>query len=185
MRYISFAQAAAILTALSITSAAYANDTEQAGNGASETPVIQGEAAAGGDAVAAPLVVDIPGESGATVTIEVTSMEIVGELLRIGVTFTPEWQIEPFSGRSPDLAQVLGANLSNPINARLIDPANLLEYQLVTRGSSRVIPMTEGVPRTVYFYFGTPVEEMESFDLYLEAERVALPPLTDVPYQVE
>lgn len=185
MRHTSFMQAAAILTALSLTSAAYANDAEQAGDGASETAVIQSEEAAGGDAVAAPLVVDIPGESGATVTIEVTSMEIVGELLRLGITFTPEWRIDPFSGRSPDLAQVLGANLSNPVNARLIDPVNLLEYQLVTGGARGVVPMTEGVPRTVYFYFGTPVEEMENFDLYLEAERVALPPLTDVPYQVE
>lgn len=181
----TFTQTAVLLAVLSIASATYADDAEQAGNGASETSVTEGQEAAGGEAAAAPLVVDIPGESGATVTIELTSMEVVGQLLRLGITFTPEWQMEPFSGRDADLSQVLGANLQNPVSARLIDPTNLLEYQQVTGGARDRVPMTEGTPRTVYFYFGTPVEEMETFDLYIEAGQVALPPLTDVPYQVE
>ncbi|TRO92005.1 hypothetical protein FKB34_13215 [Glycocaulis profundi] len=173
MRLKSLAGAAALLAVLPLTSHA---DEPGAPRGD------RAEAAAAGE----PLVIDIPGERDATVAIEITSMEEVGELLRIGVTFTPEWETEPFGGRDADLAQTLGANLANRVTARLIDPVNLLEYQQAAGGTGgQRVPMSAGTPRTVYFYFGLPVEEMETFDLYLDAAQVGLPPLVDIPYRVE
>jgi hypothetical protein len=170
----SLAGAAALLAVLPLTSHA------------DQTDPPRDERAEAAGAGTEPLVIGIPGEGDATVAIEITAIETVGELLRIGVTFTPEWQDEPFGGREADLARTLGANLSNRVTARLIDPVNLLEYQQAAGGTEgQIVPVSAGVPRTVYFYFGLPVEEMETFDLYLDVAQVGLPPLVDIPYRVE
>lgn len=109
--------------------------------------------------------------------------EHVGELLRVAVTFTPR-------GIGPDrtsIAELLGSSGSgNGMSARLIDPVNLLEYETVRPAvpHGQPTPAVVDQPTTLYFYFGAPVEPLETFDFLLDFGSGVpdWPGFVDVPF---
>lgn len=93
--------------------------------------------------------------------------EEVGELLRVEVTFTPRG----IGAERTNLAELFGSSGSgNGMSARLIDPANLLEYETIRPAVShgQSTPAYEDQPTTLNFYFGAPIEPLETFDFLLD-----------------
>lgn len=110
--------------------------------------------------------------------------ERVGDLLRVAVTFTPR----QIPDGSTTLASLLGGTgMYEGISARLIDPVHLLEYGTVrpTVPHGQAVPAHVDHPSTLVFYFGAPVEPLETFDLLLDLEATAVewPGFVDVPFE--
>lgn len=101
-----------------------------------------------------------------TVEIELRAGE-VGDLLRVELTFTPRGIDD---SERVGLADLLGPGGGNGMSARLIDPVNLLEYETVRNAvpHGQVAPAHDGQPTTLNFYFGAPVEPLETFDFLLD-----------------
>lgn len=119
-----------------------------------------------------------------TLDIELRAQE-VGDLLRVALTFTPRGIEE---GKT-SIAELLGAYASGDgISGRLIDPVNLLEYETVKPAvrHGQAAPAYVDHPTTLVFYFGTPVEPMETFDFLLDFEVGAphWPGFVDVPIEL-
>jgi hypothetical protein len=134
----------------------------------------------------ATVVHDVPDTEGAQLTVEVRSMEVVGELLRVGVAFTPTWDDDP----ELTLAQLLGAGPAAPgagVGLRLIDPVNLLEYRPVRPSlpNGESVQLVDGSTLLVPFYLGAPEETPETFDVHLDVAQAtgSFPPLQDVPFE--
>jgi hypothetical protein len=151
-----------------------------------ESAADEPEAARGDDTDREPLarvVHEVPHEE-VTIAIEVLSMEVVGDLLRVGIEYTPSWAVEPASRVT--LNSLLGGADGEQFSPRLLDPVNLLEYRTVRSpvmgGTS--VSVTVDEPRLLYFYFGAPVQEPETLDLHLDFGRGTsdVPPLLDIPY---
>lgn len=118
-----------------------------------------------------------------TLEIELRAEE-VGDLLRVAVTFTPRG----IDDERTSIADLLGAYASaDGISGRLIDAANLLEYQTVRPAvrHGQVAHAYVDHPTTLVFYFGRPVEPMETFDFLLDFEISASnwPGFVDLPYE--
>jgi hypothetical protein len=124
-------------------------------------------------AVAAP----IPWMEDGQVDIAVTSIEEVGELLRVGVTFTP---FLPTTESDVSITAMADGREFQPgarIAPRLLDPVGLKEY-LVVRGAISSVTVPHGVPRTLLFYFPAFVDDVDTFDMILGD---GMPSLTDIP----
>lgn len=152
-------------------------------DGADDEPTSTGGTPVGPDpaALADPIASythEVPDSSGGTLRVDITAMEIVGELLRVEVTFVPDLPVDPGVTINEVVRDSSGAQQVSPL---LIDPHNLLEYRQVTNAmpNGTSFGMADGVPRTFAFYFGKPVQDAPSFDLVLAPE---FPTLTDVPY---
>jgi hypothetical protein len=128
---------------------------------------------------------EVPHEE-ATVAIEVRSMEVVGDLLRVGIEYTPSWTVEPSSRVT--LNNLLGGADGEQFSPRLLDPVNLLEYRTVRSPvmNGTLVSVTVDEPRLLYFYFGAPITEPETLDLHLDFARQPsdVPPLLDLPYEL-
>jgi hypothetical protein len=151
------------------------DDDAVAGDGGTSNPP-------SGESIAS-VVHEVHGED-ATVAVEVRSMELVGDLLRVGVEFTPSWSVEPSSRVT--LNSLIGGAAAEGFGPRLLDPVNLLEYRTVRSpvGNGTSVSAIADQPRLLYFYFGAPVQEPETLDLHLDFHQGPsdVPPLVDIPY---
>lgn len=116
---------------------------------------------------------------GGELEVAVTSFDVAGELLRMRLTFTASLPTE-----IEDVA--IGAVLANneqqvggAISPELIDPVNLKAYDVVTEDFlGTTVPLVDGLPLTMVFYYAAPEDNVEAFDILLSSQA---PPLTDVP----
>lgn len=140
-----------------------ADDADDADDGAG------GEAAAPPTSTAGPVLASVEHpltEQDGSLDIELRAEE-VGDLLRVEVTFTPRG----IGGERTNLAELFGSpGAGNGMSARLIDPVNLLEYETVRAAVShgQATPAFEDQPTTLNFYFGAPVEPLDTFDFLLD-----------------
>lgn len=114
--------------------------------------------------------------------VAVTSLEVTGELLRVGITFTASL---PREVEKVAIGAVLSSNENAPasgISPELIDPANLKAYEVVTGAirSGTSVDLIDGAPRTIVFYYAAPQDDVETFDIRLSSTS---PTLTDVPFE--
>lgn len=111
----------------------------------------------------------------------VTGIEVVGELLRVAVTFTASL---PPEAEDVAIGAVLLGNEGQPgagVRPELIDPVNLKAYEVVaggTRGGASV-RLVDGVARTLVFYYAAPQDDLDTIDIMWSSQ---VPPLTDVPF---
>lgn len=118
---------------------------------------------------------------GGELDMAVTTLEVAGQLMRVGITFTASLPIE---AEEVAVGAVLEANESAPaagISPEVIDPVNLKAYEVVAgevpNGSS--IDLEDGVSHTVVFYFAAPQDDVDTVDVVLSSQT---PPITDVPF---
>jgi hypothetical protein len=121
------------------------------------------------------------GEAG-QLAVAVDELQVVGELLRLTVTFVPTIT-EQQSGQSLFLGGTLVQNQSasaSSVTPELIDPVNLKAYELVAGGvaNGTSVPLYDGTPITISFYFAAPQDAVEAFDIQLSSQ---VPILRDVP----
>jgi hypothetical protein len=112
---------------------------------------------------------------------DVISMDVTGELMRVGITFTASLPVEV---EEVGIGAVLTANENAPaagISPEVIDPVNLKAYQAVAgwipNGTS--IYLRDGASHTIVFYYAAPQEQVETVDIKLSSQT---PPITDVPF---
>jgi hypothetical protein len=128
-----------------------------------------GEAAAPAPSAAGPVLASAEHpltEQDGSLDIELRAAE-VGDLLRVEVTFTPRG----IGSERATIAELFGTiGGGNGMSARLIDPVNLLEYETVRPAvpHGQSTPAFEDQPTTLNFYFGAPVEPLETFDFLLD-----------------
>lgn len=146
-----------------------------------ETPPYDAAAdATPSDAAAAAVTIAIPFLDGGKMRALVTDVEVTGELLRIAVTFAADL---PLEAEEVTIAAVLEGDenaSAASIRPELIDPVNLKAYETVVGGTKlgESVPLVDGVPRTLAFYFAAPQERAQTFDLHLSSQA---PPITDIP----
>lgn len=140
-----------------------------------------GEAPPAGEALAS-TTLPIGFIEGGELEVAVTSFDVVGELLRMRLTFTASLPREV-----EDVA--IGAVLANneqqgggAISPELIDPVNLKAYDVVTEDFlGTTVPLVDGLPLTMVFYYAAPEDDVDAFDILLSSQS---PPLTDVPLRL-
>lgn len=117
---------------------------------------------------------------GGTAEIDVRAAE-AGELFRVTLTITARG-----TGDTTVAELFGGVGGAAGISGRLIDAANLLEYELVfpTVPHGSAVRIAEDQPVTLHFYFGAPVAPFESFDFLLDlgASSPNWPGVVDVPF---
>jgi hypothetical protein len=118
---------------------------------------------------------------GGELDIAVTQLDVVGELLRLGLTFTASL---PAGSEDVELGAVLAGDENQsvaPVSPELIDPVNLKAYEAVAGdipiGNS--FPLADGVPATIVFYFAAPQDEIKTFDIVVSSRT---PTIVDVPF---
>lgn len=137
--------------------------------------------------------VDPPGEPLASTTlpisfidggefeVEVMSLEVSGELLRMAVTFTASL---PSGIEDVGIGAVLTADENAPaagVFPELIDPVNLKAYAAVTGWipNGTGIYLGDGEQHTQVFYFAAPQDDIDTVDVVVSS---LAPPITDVPF---
>lgn len=112
---------------------------------------------------------------------EVISMDMTGELMRVGITFTASLPVEV---EEVGIGAVLTADENAPaagISPEVIDPVNLKAYQAVAGGipNGMGIYLRDGASHTIVFYYAAPQDQVETVDIKLSSQT---PPITDVPF---
>jgi hypothetical protein len=118
---------------------------------------------------------------GGELDIEVTGIEVAGELMRVSMTFTAT---VPTGTEPVALGAVLIGDETFPgtaVEPEVIDPVNLKAYEVVAgqtdNGTS--VDLEDGVPQTLVFYFAAPQDDVDAVDIVLSSQT---PPITDVPF---
>lgn len=118
---------------------------------------------------------------GGELEMAVTGIDVIGELLRVAVTFIASL---PPEAEEVALGAVLAGNEDAPgapVKPELIDPVNLKAYEVVAGGSSlgSSLHLRSGAPRTLAFYYAAPQDAVTTIDIHWSS---AIAPLTDVPF---
>lgn len=119
----------------------------------------------------------------AEVLAEVLEFSTADELVRMTMRFTASL---PSGTEKVVLGAVIERNENAPgapVLPELVDTTNLKAYEPVlggTRTSRSVLNLTDGVPAEVVYYYATPEDPVDSFDVLL-GEQV--PSLPDVPFR--
>jgi len=119
---------------------------------------------------------------GGEMEVAVTSLDMAGELMRIGITFTMSLPVEV---EEVGIGAVLTADENAPaagISPEIIDPVNLKAYQAVAGyiPNGTGIYLRDGASHTIVCYYAAPQEDVETVDVKLSSQT---PPITDVPFQ--
>jgi hypothetical protein len=115
----------------------------------------------------------------AEVLIEVLEFAPAEELLRMTMRFTASL---PSGTQSVELNAVFEGKESarnDNVRPELVDTTNLKAYESVLGGPSK-LDLTDGVPVEFVFYYATPTDPVDTFDVVL-GEQV--PSLLDVPFR--
>ena len=112
----------------------------------------------------------------------VTSLDVTGELMRLGITFTMSLPVEV---EEVAIGAVLTADENAPaagISPEIIDPVNLKAYQAVAGyiPNGTGIYLRDGASHTVVAYYAAPQDQVETIDIKLSSQT---PPIADVPFQ--
>lgn len=117
---------------------------------------------------------------GGVLQVEVAAIDVVGELMRLQLTFTAKVRS---SSRVVAVASVLAGDESSPagaISPELIDPVHLKAYEaVVSVPVGTAINLTGGGSRTLDFYYAAPQDDIRTLDIVLSSQA---PTMTDVPF---
>jgi hypothetical protein len=119
---------------------------------------------------------------GGELEMAVSTIEVVGELMRVGVTFTAAL---PPEAPSVAIGAVLAASESAPamgFSPELIDPVNLKAYEAVAGAipNGTTVELFDGAPQTLIFYYAAPQDDVETLDLIVSSQ---VPTVTDIPFE--
>jgi hypothetical protein len=119
---------------------------------------------------------------GAEVLAEVLEFSTADELVRMTMRFTASL---PSGTEEVALGAVFERNDNAPgaaVRPELVDTTNLKAYEPVLGGTANgnSLNLTDGVPAEVVYYYATPEDPVDSFDVVL-GEQV--PSLLDVPFR--
>jgi hypothetical protein len=116
---------------------------------------------------------------GGVLQVEVTGIDVVGELMRLRLTFTAKVRS---STQVVAVASVLAGDETSPamaISPELIDPIHLKAYEaVVSVPNGTAINLTGGGSRTLDFYYAAPQDDIRTVDIVLSSQA---PTMTDVP----
>lgn len=117
---------------------------------------------------------------GGTLQVAVTGIDVVGELMRLRLTFTAK---VPSATQEVAIGSVLAADDTFPataISPELIDPVHLKAYEaVVSVPNGTAINLIGGESRTLVFYYAAPQDKIQTFDIILSSKT---PTVTDVPF---
>jgi hypothetical protein len=115
-----------------------------------------------------------------TLQVAVTGMDVVGNLMRLRLTFTAN---VPSASQEVAIGSVLAGDDTYPataISPELIDPVHLKSYEaVISVPNGTKIDLIAGEPRTLEFYYAAPQDDIQTFDIILSSQT---PSITDVPF---
>jgi hypothetical protein len=119
---------------------------------------------------------------GGELEMAVASVEVVGELMRVGITFNASL---PPEAPSVAIGAVLAASETAPatgFSPEVIDPVNLKAYEAVVGAipNGTTVNIQDGVPQTLIFYYAAPQDDVETLDIIVSSQ---VPTLSDIPFE--
>lgn len=117
---------------------------------------------------------------GADVLAEVLEFSGADELVRMRMRFTASL---PSGTEEVALGAVLDRNESAPgaaVKPELVDTTHLKAYEPVLGGPIGRVNLTDGVPVEIVYYYATPDDQVDTFDVTLGGQAPSLP---DVPFR--